>query len=100
MFKVDAYRFHIPHDLVGGFLESDIQAPLTPAAGCVRERSSQRGLTTPCCSTEQDTGSPIVALTFQHLIQVRNPGRHALTRHFMLQLKRRERKDRHSALVD
>ena len=63
---------HVADDLLGRFLEREVQAPLAAAAGAVGEGRGEAALARAGRAGDQDAAAPVVALAAQHRVQPRD----------------------------
>ena len=78
LLEIQADGLHVPHDLVGRFLEGEVQALLAAAAGRIDEVRGQAALAGAGRAGDQDRAAAIDALAAQHRVQPRDPGRDPL----------------------
>jgi hypothetical protein len=85
LLHVETEGLHVPLDLGGGFLESEVQAPFAPAAGGIGEEAGDAGFAAPRRARNQDGGAPVEALALQHGIELRDAGAYPLPARLMIQ---------------
>jgi hypothetical protein len=76
--QVQADGPHVPHDLLGRFLEREVQAPPLAHAGGPGEMGPQARLAAPGGSGHEDRTAAEKALDVEHAVQVRDTGGDAL----------------------
>ncbi len=100
LLQIDPGRAHVAHDLVRGFLESEVQAPFAPLADRVGEPGAEGRLAGPRKARQQDAGAAIETAPGEHGVEVRDAGRRDLGRDLMLQGRRGDRHDADPTAVD
>ena len=98
--EVDSHRTHVADDLVGRFLEGEVEASLAAAAGRVHERGAERRFSRPREAGNQHAGAAVIAAKTKHRVETGDARRHRLLRDRITEAGRGDRHHADPLVVD